>query len=166
MAYGFLLHDIGKLAVPDAILNKTGALTDEEWELMRGHPEAGVRILSPIPFLGRAIDVVRHHHERWDGSGYPAGLAGESIPMWARIFAVVDAVDAMTSDRPYRDALPLEVAHQELKKGVGTQFDSICVAAFMRLDPRQVESLIQRRSTARTLDFGVGDSATVVAAVE
>src|SRR5207244_1994461 len=128
MAYGFLLHDIGKLTVPDAILNKAGALTDEEWELMRRHPEEGVRILAPIPFLGRAIDVVRHHHERWDGCGYPGGLAGEEIPIWARIFAVVDSIDAMTSDRPYRDGLPLEVAVKELKKGAGTQFDPVCVA--------------------------------------
>jgi diguanylate cyclase (GGDEF)-like protein len=163
MAYGFLLHDIGKLAVPDEILNKSGALTDEEWELMRGHPEAGVRILAPIPFLGRAIDVVRHHHERWDGCGYPAALAGEEIPMWSRIFAVVDSVDAMTSDRPYRAALSLEVAHEELKKGAGTQFDPVCVAAFMRLDRGQVESLIQTSSTARTLRAGA-EPATALAA--
>ena len=151
MAYGFLLHDIGKLAVPDAILNKAGPLDDEEWELMRSHPEAGVRILAPIPFLGRAMDVVRHHHERWDGAGYPDGLAGEEIPMWSRIFAVVDSVDAMTSDRPYRAALPLEVAHEELKKAAGTQFDPVCVAAFMDLDPSLVEGLIQESSSARTL---------------
>jgi diguanylate cyclase (GGDEF)-like protein len=164
MAYGFLLHDIGKLAVPDEILNKSGALTDEEWELMRGHPEAGVRILAPIPFLGRAIDVVRHHHERWDGCGYPAALAGEEIPMWSRIFAVVDSVDAMTSDRPYRAALSLEVAHEELKKGAGTQFDPVCVAAFMRLDRGQVESLIQTSSTARTLRAGAEPPTALAAA--
>jgi diguanylate cyclase (GGDEF)-like protein len=151
MAYGFLLHDIGKLAVPDAILNKTGPLDDEEWELMRSHPEAGVRILAPIPFLGRAMDVVRHHHERWDGTGYPDGLASEEIPMWSRIFAVVDSVDAMTSDRPYRAALPLEIAHQELRKGAGTQFDPLCVAAFMRLEASRVEDLIEESSSARTV---------------
>jgi two-component system cell cycle response regulator len=163
MAYGFLLHDIGKLTVPDAILNKTSALTDDEWELMRRHPEAGVRILAPIPFLGRAIDVVRHHHERWDGRGYPGGLAGAQIPLWARIFAVVDAVDAMTSDRPYRAALPLEVAHEELDKGSGTQFDPACVAAFIRLDRMRVESLIQQSSSASALTTAKEEAATAVA---
>jgi diguanylate cyclase (GGDEF)-like protein len=175
MAYGFLLHDIGKLTVPDAILNKAGALTDEEWELMRRHPEEGVRILAPIPFLGRAIDVVRHHHERWDGCGYPAQLAGEQIPMWARIFAVVDSVDAMTSDRPYRDGLPLDVAVKELKEGAGTQFDPVCVAAFMRLEREKVERLIQASARARSLNntgidgaaaTSVADGAERVAAAE
>jgi diguanylate cyclase (GGDEF)-like protein len=166
MAYGYLLHDIGKLTVPDAILNKPGALDDAEWEMMRSHPEAGVRILAPIPFLGRAIDVVRHHHERWDGTGYPGGLAGEEIPMWARIFAVVDSVDAMTSDRPYRAALSLEVAHEELKKGAGTQFDPVCVAAFMHLDRRLVEGLIQASSGARTLRAGEPPAEAVLATVD
>ena len=143
LAYGFLLHDIGKLAVPDAVLTKPGRLDEREWELMRGHPEAGVRILSPIPFLGRALDVVRHHHERWDGTGYPDGLAGEAIPIWARIFAVVDTVDAMTSERPYRACLPLRVALEELEKGAGTQFDPACVEAFLRLDRERVQSLVE-----------------------
>ncbi|MEA2482332.1 MAG: hypothetical protein QOC55_279, partial [Thermoleophilaceae bacterium] len=97
MAYGFLLHDIGKLAVPDEILRAPGRLTDEQWTLMRRHPEEGVRMLASVPFLDRALDVVRHHHERWDGGGYPDGLAGEQIPLWARIFSVVDALDAMTA---------------------------------------------------------------------
>jgi ribonuclease P protein subunit RPR2 len=165
LAYGFLLHDIGKLAVPDAVLNKPGKLDDEEWELMRGHPEAGVRILAPIPFLGRALDVVRHHHERWDGCGYPDGLAGEDIPRWARIFAVVDTVDAVTSDRPYRAGMPLRVALEEIEKGAGTQFDPACVEGFLRLDRDHVERLIQTSSSARTLRLRSEESgAGVVAA--
>jgi diguanylate cyclase (GGDEF)-like protein len=164
MAYGFLLHDIGKLAVPDDVLNKAGPLNDEEWELMRDHPQAGVRILAPIPFLGRALDVVRHHHERWDGCGYPSGLAAEDIPMWSRIFAVVDSVDAMTSDRPYRAALSLDVAHEELQKGVGTQFDPHCVAGFMRLDRGLVEGLIETSSTARSLGADAAPATALAAA--
>jgi HD-GYP domain-containing protein (c-di-GMP phosphodiesterase class II) len=144
LSYGFLLHDIGKLAVPDAVLTKAGPLTDDEWTLMRAHPQAGVRILSEIPFLGRALDVVLHHHERWDGTGYPHGLSGEDIPLWARIFAVVDAVDAMTSDRPYRRGLPLDVALAELRSNAGVQFDPACVEAFARLDPATLRPWLQR----------------------
>jgi two-component system, cell cycle response regulator len=151
LAYGFLLHDIGKLAVPDAVLNKPGKLDDQEWALMRRHPEEGVRILATIPFLGRALDVVRHHHERWDGRGYPDGLAGQDIPRWARIFAVVDTVDAITSNRPYRAGMPLEVALEEIQKGAGSQFDPECVEAFLRLDRDRVEELIQGSSADSAL---------------
>jgi HD-GYP domain-containing protein (c-di-GMP phosphodiesterase class II) len=164
LAYGFLLHDIGKLAVPDAVLNKPGKLDDQEWELMRGHPEAGVRILAPIPFLGRALDVVRHHHERWDGNGYPDGLAGEDIPRWARIFAVVDAVDAITSDRPYRAGMPLRVALEEIEKGAGAQFEPACVEAFLRLDRDHVGRLIETSSSARTLRLRSEESAAATVA--
>jgi cyclic di-GMP phosphodiesterase len=143
LACGFLLHDVGKLAVPDAVLNKAGPLDADEWELMRRHPEKGAKILSAIPFLDRALDVVRHHHERWDGAGYPAGLRGEEIPLWARIFAIVDTVDAITSDRPYRSASPLAVAIGELRAGSGAQFDPACVEAFEALDHQTIESLLQ-----------------------
>jgi len=146
LAYGFLLHDVGKLAVPDAVLMKPGKLTDEEWELMRRHSEAGLRILSEIPFLDRALDVVVHHHERWDGGGYPRGLRGEEIPLWARIFAVVDSVDAMTSDRPYRAGMPLDDALEELRRGAGSQFDPACVAAFAALDVARIEALLESRT--------------------
>jgi HD-GYP domain-containing protein (c-di-GMP phosphodiesterase class II) len=129
--------------VPDAILNKPGPLDDDEWALMRRHPQEGVRILRPVPFLDSAIDIVRHHHERWDGTGYPDGRRGASIPMSARIFAVVDTVDAMTSDRPYRAGLPLEVATQELIAHAGTQFDPVCVEAFTALDAHAIEALLQ-----------------------
>jgi HD-GYP domain-containing protein (c-di-GMP phosphodiesterase class II) len=143
MAYGFLLHDIGKLAVPDAILRAPGRLTDDEWTLMRQHPEEGVRMLAGIPFLGRALDVVRHHHERWDGGGYPAGLRGEEIPLWARIFAVVDALDAMTAERPYRPARSYEAALEEIHLHAGTQFDPAVVEALVRLDPAAVTPLLE-----------------------
>jgi ribonuclease P protein subunit RPR2 len=145
LAYGFLLHDIGKLAVPDAVLTKPGKLDEDEWALMRGHPEAGVRILQSVPFLDCALGVVLHHHERWDGAGYPRGLAGEEIPLWARIFAVVDTVDAITSDRPYRKAAPLETAIEEVLAGAGTQFDPRCAEAFSALDADRVAALLEHR---------------------
>ena len=145
LSYGFLLHDLGKLAVPDAVLNKPGKLNEDEWELMKLHPEQGAAILSAVPFLGKALEVVRHHHERWDGAGYPDGLRGEEIPLWARIFAVVDTVDAITSDRPYRSARSLDVAIAELRKGVGSQFDPACVEAFARVDRTEMQTLLQHR---------------------
>jgi len=148
LSYGFLLHDVGKLAVPDAVLNKAGKLTEDEWKLMKLHPEQGVAILSAVPFLGKALEVVRHHHERWDGAGYPDGLQGEEIPLWARIFAVVDTVDAITSDRPYRGAQSLDVAIAELRKGAGSQFDSACVEAFARVDRVELETLLEHRPDA------------------
>ena len=134
LAYGFLLHDIGKLAVPDAVLKKAGPLTDAEWLLMRRHPEAGARILDAVPFLDRAVDVVLHHHERWDGRGYPAGLQEDGIPLWARIFAVADTVDAITSTRPYRRGRPLEHAVEEIVARAGTQFDPECANALAEID--------------------------------
>ncbi|MEJ7785599.1 MAG: diguanylate cyclase [Solirubrobacteraceae bacterium] len=148
LSYGFLLHDVGKLAVPDAVLNKAGKLTEDEWKLMKLHPEQGTAILSAVPFLGKALEVVRHHHERWDGAGYPDGLQGEEIPLWARIFAVVDTVDAITSDRPYRGAQSLDVAIAELRKGAGSQFDSACVEAFARVDRVELETLLEHRPDA------------------
>lgn len=143
LGYAFLLHDIGKLAVPDAVLNKPAALDEVEWELMRRHPEAGARILSGVPFLGDAVEIVRAHHERWDGKGYPAGLRGDEIPAGARIFAIVDTIDAMTSDRPYRRALPLEVALQEVTRQSGRQFDPACVASLLSIDRRSIEALLE-----------------------
>jgi ribonuclease P protein subunit RPR2 len=143
MAYGFLLHDIGKLAVPDAILRAPGRLTEEQWTLMRRHPEEGVRMLEHVPFLGRALDVVRYHHERWDGGGYPEGLRGGEIPLWARIFAVVDALDAMTAERPYRAARSYEDALAEIRRNSGSQFDPAVVEALERLDPAVVEPLLE-----------------------
>jgi putative nucleotidyltransferase with HDIG domain len=130
---GALLHDIGKIGVRDAVLLKRGALTDEEWEHMRRHVEFGARILSGIDFLKGASEIVVQHHERFDGSGYPDGIAGESICLGARIFAVADAVDAITSNRPYRKARPFEHAAEELTRGSGAQFDPAVVRAFVEL---------------------------------
>lgn len=143
MAYGFLLHDVGKLSVPDAILRKPGSLDAGAWAVMRRHPAEGVRILEPIPFLGRAMDVVKYHHERWDGSGYPHGLAGEEIPLWARIFSVVDALDAMTADRPYQRAVSYADALEEIQRHAGTQFDPAVVEALARIDHDRVEELLE-----------------------
>jgi len=143
MSYGFLLHDIGKLTVPDAILTKPGSLDEDEWTVMRMHPESGVKILANVPFLERALEVVLHHHERWDGEGYPHGLRREQIPLWARIFAVVDTLDAMTTDRPYRKGLPLQIAFEELEDKSGSQFDPACVEALRCLDLIAVERIIR-----------------------
>jgi PAS domain S-box-containing protein len=142
LAYGFLLHDIGKLSVPDAVLKKPGPLTDTEWTLMRRHPEAGARILDAIPFLDRAVDVVLHHHERWDGRGYPAGLEEEGIPLWARIFSVADTVDAITSNRPYRRGRPLDQAIDEIVSRAGSQFDPDCAHALADIDQGAMEELV------------------------
>jgi ribonuclease P protein subunit RPR2 len=142
LAYGFLLHDIGKLSVPDAVLKKPGPLTDDEWLLMRKHPEAGARILDAVPFLDRAVDVVLHHHERWDGRGYPGGLEEEGIPLWARIFSVADTVDAITSDRPYRKGRPLDQAVREIVARAGSQFDPDCATALGDLDHGAVRAVV------------------------
>jgi putative nucleotidyltransferase with HDIG domain len=128
--FGFLLHDIGKVAVPDAILFKPGALTDEERALMVKHPTIGSEILRHIDFLDEAKAVVLHHHERWDGDGYPDGLAGEEIPVQARVFAVADTLDALTTDRPYQLAAPWAEARAVIRSHSGTQFDPAIVAAY------------------------------------
>jgi len=132
---GAILHDVGKIGVSDAILRKPGKLTEEEWEEMRRHPEMGYRMLKHIPFLEPALDIVLYHQERFDGTGYPQGLAGEAIPLGARIFAVVDTFDAMTSDRPYRKALSLQAVREELQRCCGTQFDPQVVDAFLSIEP-------------------------------
>lgn len=131
-----VLHDIGKIATPDAILLKTGALTAQEWEVMRDHAAAGQRILAQIPSLKRCAMVVRAHHERWDGTGYPDGLAGESIPFEARVVAVADAFHAMISDRPYRKAIAPRRALETLRAGGGTQWDPQIVTAMVGLFDR------------------------------
>ncbi len=117
------LHDLGKIGVPDAILHKPGPLDDTEWSIMREHPVWGARALESIPGFRPAARAVRHHHERWDGDGYPDGLAGEDIPIGARIIAVCDAYEAMTSTRPYRPALAEPLARERIVAGTGTQFD-------------------------------------------
>jgi HD-GYP domain-containing protein (c-di-GMP phosphodiesterase class II) len=135
---GFHLHDIGKVGVSERILTKPGPLHPSEWAEMRTHPVVGAEIVSPIRFLGDAIDVIRFHHERFDGSGYPDGLAGDGIPLPARIFAVVDAFDAMTSERPYRRAMPAERAVDEITRCSGTQFDPEVVEPFLAMAERML----------------------------
>ena len=130
---GALLHDIGKIGVPDAILHKPGPLNEEEWAVMRDHPIIARRLLAPIAYLRDAMEIPVHHHERWDGSGYPDGLAGEGIPLAARIFAVVDVWDALTSDRPYRDAWSDEATFAHLRENAGRLFDPTCVEAFLAM---------------------------------
>ena len=128
--FGFLLHDVGKVAVPDAILFKPGPLTAEERALMVQHPVIGSEILRHIDFLDEAKVVVRHHHERWDGAGYPDRLGGEAIPVQARVFAVADTLDALTTDRPYRAACPWAEARHVIRDASGSQFDPSIVAAY------------------------------------
>jgi HD-GYP domain-containing protein (c-di-GMP phosphodiesterase class II) len=123
IGYGFLLHDIGKVGIPEAILNKPGPLTEEEWAIMRTHPLLGVNLVKPLRFLGDAVGIIREHHERWDGKGYPGGLRGEEIFLPARIFMMADTFDAMTTDRPYRRAMPFHAALEEIDAHAGTQFD-------------------------------------------
>lgn len=117
------LHDLGKLHVPDAILTKTGNLTQEEWTMVEKHPEVGAHILSKVKGFDGVVEMVRYHHERYDGKGYPYGISGQNIPLGARIIAVSDAVDAMLSKRPYRPALSKAVCIEELENGRGLQFD-------------------------------------------
>jgi HD-GYP domain-containing protein (c-di-GMP phosphodiesterase class II) len=133
---GALLHDVGKIGVPDEVLRKPKALDDREWEAMQKHPILAGLMISKIGFLEGALPILLYHHERYDGSGYPFGLRGEAIPLEARIFAVVDAYDAMTSDRPYRKAMSPEQALAEIERNAGTQFDPQVVAAFKRVITR------------------------------
>jgi HD domain-containing protein/GAF domain-containing protein len=123
---GAILHDVGKIGISDTILHKPGPLTESEWRVMRTHPIVGERMLKGIDFLTDALPVIRHHHERWDGGGYPDKLAGEAIPLGARIVAVCDAFDAMTTDRPYRKAMPVDLAREEILACAGKQFDPQC----------------------------------------
>ena len=129
--YGALLHDIGKIGIPDAILLKPDSLTKAEWRIMKRHPQIGQQILSNVDFLKPAADIVLTHEERFDGTGYPQGLREGEIPQGARIFAVMDALDAMAFDRPYRKAMPYEQIMEEIRKGKGIQFDPEVVDAFM-----------------------------------
>jgi putative nucleotidyltransferase with HDIG domain len=145
---GALLHDIGKIGVRDSILLKPGPLTPEEWVEMRMHPEIGYRMLAKMPYLKDASLIVYEHQERWDGRGFPRGLKGEEIVLGARIFSIVDAMDAITSDRPYREGRTLAVAKEEIKRCIGTQFDPQLVAAWLSISDddwaairRRVESL-------------------------
>ena len=148
LEFGSLLHDIGKIGVPDAILRKPAKLTDEEWVRMREHPRHGQQILRGIKFLEGAARVVAQHHEKWDGSGYPLGLKTEEIDVCARIFAVADAFDAITSDRVYREGRSYEAAAREMDEWSNQQFDPKVVEAFHRV-PREDWEELRRRSMMR-----------------
>ncbi|MDH5506172.1 MAG: HD-GYP domain-containing protein, partial [Anaerolineae bacterium] len=130
---GALLHDIGKMGIPDSILFKEGPLSSEEWEVMRRHPEFAYEMLAPIDFLQPSLDIPYCHHERWDGSGYPRGLVGEQIPLAARIFAIADVWDALSSDRPYRRAWAAQDILPHIKAQSGSYFDPHLVEAFMEM---------------------------------
>jgi putative nucleotidyltransferase with HDIG domain len=138
---GTPLHDIGKIGIDDAILRKAGKLTAEEFAIMKTHTVKGAAILATVPDLALVIPIVRSHHEQWNGQGYPDGLAGENIPRLARIVAVADAFDAMTSDRPYRKGMPHQVAFDEIQKKSGIQFDPDCAAGFHAIRERIVEEM-------------------------
>jgi HD-GYP domain-containing protein (c-di-GMP phosphodiesterase class II) len=148
---GTPLHDIGKIGISDAILLKTTRLTAAEFEIMKTHTIKGAEILATIPDLAPVIPIVRSHHERWDGRGYPDGLAGEAIPALARIVAIADAFDAMTSDRPYRTSMPADIALAEVRKQAGLQFDPRFAAAFCALRPGLLQET-EGEATAVTLD--------------
>lgn len=137
LAFGALLHDIGKMGIPDAVLRKRGRLTDEEWRQVRRHPLAGAELIAHNALLARALPVIRYHHERWDGNGYPQGLRGEAIPLPARIFAVCDAFDTLTVSQVYREHVSFTEAQTEIQRGTGTQFDPDVVQAFLTVSEEE-----------------------------
>jgi len=147
------LHDLGKIGVDDCVLRKEGELTPREYEQMKAHSLQGALLLQGIPDLAEAAAVVRSHHERWDGAGYPDGLTGEHIPRLARLISVVDTFDAMTFDAPYRKGLPADAAFARIGEGKGTQFDPDCVLAFRQARLR-IEQRLQHRlqAAARSQD--------------
>jgi putative two-component system response regulator len=150
---GAALHDIGTIGIPDAILRKPSRLTDEEWELMRQHPELGEKIIAGIEFLRTAVPVVLHHHERWDGGGYPRGLAGTNIPLGARIFSVSDSFDAMISNRPYRRGMSFDQARREVQRARGSQFDPAVVDAFEQVFDRLADAPFLQGAQTATVRF-------------
>jgi len=141
MSRAGMLHDLGKLVIMDNILRKPRQLTEEEFELIRTHPVVGDKILKPLRFLACEAKAVRHHHERYDGKGYPDGLKGDDIPLIARVVTVADAFDAMTSDRPYRSKRPLATALEEIGVGAGTQFDPTAADAFLTIPLARLEQI-------------------------
>ena len=148
---GALLHDIGKIGIPDEVLLKPGPLTDDEWRVMRTHPMVGASILRKIDFLREPADIVLSHHERYDGTGYPRGLKGESIPLGARMFAVIDVYDALTTDRSYHTACSHAEAVKNLLDGVGTRFDPGIVASFARIPFEELRDIARSNSTSLLL---------------
>ena len=152
LEFGAILHDIGKISIPESILRKTGPLSKDEWAEMREHPRVGARMIEDIPYLAPAVGTIRAHHERWDGSGYPEGMREMSIPEPARLLAIVDAFDAMTSDRPYHAAVTADQAHTEIVTQSGRLFDPGMVEAFNRCFERG--DVLQVLKTYQSLDTG------------
>ncbi|MCC6487362.1 MAG: HD domain-containing protein [Candidatus Hydrogenedentes bacterium] len=142
LSQGALLHDVGKIGIPDHILLKEGPLSSSEWDIMRKHPEFGQEILEAVPFLRQAAEIVATHHEKYDGTGYPRGLAGDQIPLGARIFAVVDVFDALTHERPYHEAVGFCEAKDTIRDSAGTHFDPQIAEAFLALDDSEIERVI------------------------
>ena len=145
LSHAALLHDVGKIGIHEDILNKHGPLTEEEFEIIQQHPQMSADILAPVPFLQPSLKGVLHHHERWDGNGYPHGLAGEQIPLMARIIAVVDAFDAMTGDRSYRGALTADQALRRIRTGSGHQFDPRIASLF----DQHKDEILEREEVVR-----------------
>ncbi|MFT4048323.1 MAG: HD-GYP domain-containing protein [Solirubrobacterales bacterium] len=146
-----LLHDIGKIGIPNEILNKTDGLDDHEWEFMKRHPEIGERIVAPVPGFAKVAKAIRHEHERWDGAGYPDGIAGHEIPLASRVVLVCDAFHAMITDRPYRKAIGMEAAREELILHAGSQFDPDVVAALLQvIDEESVPESVGRAAWTGT----------------
>lgn len=157
-ARGAYVHDIGKIAIPDVILRKPGKLTTEEYEVMKTHTWIGYNILIEVPGFAPVAEVVLAHHERWDGHGYPRGLKGKELPLGARVFAIADTLDAMTNDRPYRNALPFSAAHDEITRESGKQFDPKLVRAFRSIPEKSMRGIIlteKRHSLRVPLDAKV-----------
>jgi HD-GYP domain-containing protein (c-di-GMP phosphodiesterase class II) len=148
-----LLHDVGKIGVPESVLQKTGRLTPEEFEQMKKHPQIGARILRDIKQISDLIPGVLHHHERYDGQGYPAGLTGDNIPLFGRIICLADCFDAMTSNRTYRKALPLEVALTEIRRCSGTQFDPLLTEAFLRIGADKFRELLRAHQDQSLVEY-------------
>lgn len=151
LRWGSLLHDIGKIGLPDAILHKPGPLTEEEMQVVKRHPQIGYDILRNLGFLGQAREIVLAHHEHWDGTGYPKGLQEEEIPLGARIFSVVDAFDAMTSDRPYRKAMSFKEAKKELSRVSGRQIEPKITHIFMNINDEELAILRQQAESSSNL---------------
>jgi len=161
IAMGAWLHDIGKLAIPDAILLKPGPLTEKEREIMQHHAQIGYDLVKGIPFLADAAEIIFAHHERCDGSGYPRGLKTQEIPTGARIFALADTFDAMTSDRPYRRALPFQASREVIERGAGKQYDSQVARVFLSIADETWEVI--RRETAAIQDFAYATASDIQA---
>ena len=152
---GTPLHDIGKIGIEDCILNKPSKLTADEFEIMKKHTTMGANILEQISELAEMIPIVRSHHERWDGGGYPDGLAGEEIDRLARIVAVADAFDAMTSDRPYRKGMAADAGFAEVERMSGKQFDPEVAAAFLAIKPRIIQEMQSETKKINTHQIGI-----------